>query len=270
MLSIEKQILFLLSRTSGMEAKQLIQIYTRLDYVEQSIRNVLSRLKKEGLIEATARSCYRITAQGREVLQSVSSKPSLYNRTWDKTWCFVMLEISENERKKRDRFRSALLQLGFGHLYKSVYVSPWDYSAEVSQLIRSAGIEQYVTVTRSSIVCNEITAERSKTIWPLEALNVHYQEKWRWYLESFLPSLQQSISQKAAPLDLFIHYLHIGEVISELSLRDPMLPAELLPSDWAGKTILNEFYRTFQSFAVLIPKDSPYQAFMDTSIHLPG
>lgn len=35
-----------------------------------------------------------------------------------------MLEVPEQERKKRDAFRTAILQLGYGLLYNSVYISP--------------------------------------------------------------------------------------------------------------------------------------------------
>ncbi|WP_236841285.1 hypothetical protein [Brevibacillus formosus] len=58
------------------------------------------------------------------------------------------------------------------------------------------------------------------------------------------------------PLELFVLYLHVGEVISGISLRDSMLPVSLLPYDWMGHRVIAELYCSFQSFATLIPSSS--------------
>lgn len=262
MQSIEKQILFLLTKKRCMHAKELVQIYTKRGYKEQSIRNVLSRMKKEQYIQAEERSLYSIVDKGEQFLSFVNRKPWQYDVDWKHKWCFVHFEVPELERVKRDQFRLHLLQLGFGQLYKGVYVSPWDYSKQLLPWIHASSMEEYVTISEASMLFGDITPERAAEIWPLGDIHQLYQEKWQWYQGEFLPALNQEIRGGLDPLELFVLYLHIGEVISELSLRDPMLPIALLPEDWMGHTIIAELYRSFQSFATLIPSSSDYYQFL--------
>ena len=60
MLSIEKQILYLLTRVSVIEVQELVRIYEGRGYSSQYIRNVLSQLKKDGYVESPFRSTYKI------------------------------------------------------------------------------------------------------------------------------------------------------------------------------------------------------------------
>jgi phenylacetic acid degradation operon negative regulatory protein len=123
------------------EGKDLIKIYETKNYTPQTIRNLLSKLKKEKLVESKARSVYGITTYGKEVIESLSNKVHFYNLEWDGSWYMLMAEIPETERRKRDAFRRSLVHLGFGQFYKSVYVYPWDLTKEVLQLIHSLEIE---------------------------------------------------------------------------------------------------------------------------------
>jgi phenylacetic acid degradation operon negative regulatory protein len=260
--SIEKQILFLLTRKRELSANELVKIYTKRGYKEQSIRNILSRLKKDEYIRVGGRSIYSIVDKGQNFLSFVNRKPWQYDAEWRKNWYFVQFEIPEMHRAKRDQLRSNLLELGFGQLYKGVYVSPWDYSKQLSSLFRSNGVETFVTVSEVSILFNEITKDRAAEIWPLAEVHTLYQEKQRWYQEQFLPSLTKEIQDGMNPLELFVLYLHIGEVISEISLIDPILPLSLLPDEWIGHRVIQELYRSFQSFITLIPRESGYYDFL--------
>jgi phenylacetic acid degradation operon negative regulatory protein len=262
MLSIEKQILFLLTRKRCMHAKELIQIYTKRGYKEQSIRNVLSRMKKEKYIHAEERSLYSIVDKGELFLSFVNRKPWQYDVDWNRKWYFVHFEVPETERIRRDQFRLQLLQLGFGQLYKGVYVSPWDYSKQLLSWIHAASMDEYVTISEASILFRDITPERAADIWPLADIHRLHQEKWQWYQDEFVPALNKEIRGRMDPLELFVLYLHVGEVISEISLRDPMLPVSLLPYDWMGHRVIAELYRSFQSFATLIPSTSSYYQFL--------
>jgi phenylacetic acid degradation operon negative regulatory protein len=262
MLSIEKQILFLLTKKNELSAKELVQIYTKRGYKEQSIRNVLSRLKKEEYIRAGNRSMYSIIEKGQDFLAFVNRKPWQYDIEWRNMWYFVHFEIPETLRTKRDQLRYQLIQLGFGQLYKGVYISPWDYRKQLLSLVRQNGVEEYVMLSEASVLINDITKERVAAVWPLAEVHGLYEERWSWYQTQFLPSLNKEIQGGMDPLELFALYLHIGEVISEISLKDPMLPLSLLPSNWIGRQVISELYRSFQSFTTLIPRDSVYFEFL--------
>ncbi|NIK23837.1 PaaX family transcriptional regulator C-terminal domain-containing protein [Paenibacillus lupini] len=267
MLSIEKQLLYLLTSGDGAGAgaavSRLIQVYEARGISHQIVRNALSKLKKEGYAESAERSRYRATPLGEEFIRIVNAKPGLYEKEWDRQWCMVLFEIPESERRRRDSFRTELLQLGFGSLYKSVYVSPWDYREEVIRLGEQCDVSSYITVTNTSIVHNDITSEQSIHLWPIEELQEMYRRKESWfqeYLEPALARLEDTGSTEG--LQLFVYFLELGDVIAELGLRDPMLPNELLPDNWTGKQLMQQFQASLRQIALAIPEQSPYRAFV--------
>jgi phenylacetic acid degradation operon negative regulatory protein len=268
-LSIEKQILYLLSRSGGiMEARELVRIYEARGYSPQSVRNVLSGLKKDEYAASPRRSAYTITEKGLAFLRSVNQKPFIRQNEWNGSWLMVMLEIPETDRKKRDNLRSDLLQLGFGLLYKSVYISPWDHSARVRELLDLYGIDNAAAAI-GSFLWEGITRERAKRIWPLESIRKLYEDKWRWFRDQFVPGVEAELalcgSAYPDPLKLFVHFLHLAEVTSELNLQDPMLPSALLPDDWPGYRALSEMMAFNRKLAGCIPCNSPYARFVRSS-----
>jgi phenylacetic acid degradation operon negative regulatory protein len=220
----------------------------------------LSRLKKEGYIASPARSMYQITAAGRSYIKSINSKPARYHQQWDHIWDVVMLEVPEPERKKRDAFRTAILQLGFGLLYNSVYISPWNYRQEVAEYIQSLELEGHVSILRGEFAENPITPAKARTIWQLDKVEEMYQEKHSWSLQEFAPLVDETIRDGQA-LRLFLLYLQIGETLSGLFMADPSLPDELLPADWSGKIVLTELQAQSRRLAEAIPQDSFYAQF---------
>lgn len=263
MLSIEKQLLFLLSRTESMESQELIRIYEKRNYSAPYIRNALSRLKKEGYAITPSRSSYRITDAGRSFIQSINLKPRLYDDHWDHMWHLVMLEIPESERKKRDQFRTDITQVGFGLLYNSVYISPWSYDSEVLQLIDKHQLDKRVTIFRGSLPHQPITPEQASRIWQLPQVEQMYREQWQTFTGQFQPAMQKALHSHAEPLELFTLYLHLGEMISGLYLVDPMLPESLLPPQWEGKKILQTLQQHLAELVQAIPSDSFYASFLD-------
>ncbi|WP_041614696.1 PaaX family transcriptional regulator C-terminal domain-containing protein [Paenibacillus sp. JDR-2] len=268
MLSIEKQLLYLLTSGdgagSGAAVSRLIEVYEARGISHQIVRNALSRLKKEGYAESAERSRYKATPLGEKFIRIINAKPGLYEKEWDGQWCMVMFEIPESERRRRDSFRSELLQLGFGSLYKSVYVSPWDYRDEVIRLGRQCEVAGYITVASTRIVHNGITQEHCFRLWPLKELQALYRDKDRWLQEHLVPVLKGlEHTGDEDGLQLFVLFLELGEIIAELGLRDPMLPDPLLPDDWTGKRQMKQFQGSLRQIAQAIPEQSPYRAFVE-------
>lgn len=264
MLSVEKQILYLISSTRDIDVKTLVDIYEARDVSPQIIRNSLSRLKKDGYIESTERSRYAVTPLGSEFIQTINRKPLLIEKKWDAVWHMVMFEVPESDRKKRDAFRGGLLQLGFGLLYKSVYISPWDYREDVLRLADSLEITDWITIGEGTLVHNGLTPEKAWEIWNLSALSEVYKAKQDWIRSHFSPSLERLLREE--PVDdraLFVRFLELGETIAELGLSDPILPEDLLPRDWIGRSCFLEYQRMLRTIAASIPEHSEYRAFVN-------
>jgi phenylacetic acid degradation operon negative regulatory protein len=261
LLSIEKQMLFLLSHIENMKIQELIRIYESRGYASISIRNSLSRLKKEGYVTAPSRSVYRITDAGRGFIRSINGKPRHYDESWDGKWVVVMIGVSEEERKKRDRFRTEMLQFGFGLLYNGVYISPWDHREDISGCVEKLGLTDKVTFFHGAADPGHITPEKSRAIWQLDKVAQLYQQKWMWYEGEFKKAMRTTVNGDREPLELFLLYLQLGEAVSDLFLVDPMLPKELLPDDWTAKHKLKHMLDDHALLARLIPENSIYARF---------
>lgn len=270
-MTIEKQILHLMSKVEEIEGKELIKIYETMNYTPQTIRNLLSKLKKGKYIKSLNRSIYQITSLGKEIVTSSYTNKNYYNEKWDGKWYIILMEIPEVERKKRDVFRRNLIQLGFGQLYKSTYIYPWDISQAVINIIDSLEIEEYVTILASNeFILNDISTEgypgmnKATKIWDIEKINDVYKEKLNWFKHDFEPTIVELLNgQNKDPLKIFSNYLQISEAINELLSIDPMLPPEFLPMSCIGTNVLSEFYRSHHSLATLIPKDCFYYKFVE-------
>ncbi|WP_342546641.1 PaaX family transcriptional regulator C-terminal domain-containing protein [Paenibacillus sp. FSL P2-0089] len=261
LLSVEKTMLFLLSKVKQMGAQQIVEIYEQRGYTSTYIRNALSRLKKEGYIASPARSWYNVTAEGLAYIKAINSKPARYQEQWDHTWDVVMLEVPESERKKRDLFRSALGQLGYGLLYNSVYISPWNYQDEVAAQIQKLELDGKVSILQGQFQEGMITPLKAQDIWHLNDIEALYRKKAVWLKEEFAPRLADTL-QAGQPLQLFLLYLLMGEELSGLFMADPYLPDELLPDHWPGKQVLSDMREYMVKAAQAIPADSFYAPFV--------
>lgn len=95
---------------------------------DQVFRNMLSQLKKRGLIENT-NSIWSITQKGKDFVTTYlyphaqKRNDYLKNRHRKKNM-IIAFDIPEKYRKKRDWLRIELISLGFVQLQKSVWFGP--------------------------------------------------------------------------------------------------------------------------------------------------
>ncbi|MGX6444017.1 PaaX family transcriptional regulator C-terminal domain-containing protein [Neobacillus sp. K501] len=269
-MTIENQTLYLLSKVQEIEGKEVIKIYEAMGYTPQSVRNIFSKLKKDHYIHSTGRSIYQITEAGKEFITSRYEKENFYNHIWDNKWFMVLSEIPETLRKKRDAFRKSLIEVGFGSLYKSVYIYPWDRTRVVLSIIDSLEIEEYVTILSSDdFIMNKISRDGSNAnnqasrIWNLREVNDLYQEKLEFYKTTSEPHIAEFVSKKSQDyLQLFICYLKVDTLKNELLEKDPMLPPEFLPGNWMGTHVLSTLSHASEKIKRLIPESSIYFKFL--------
>lgn len=255
-------MLFLISSADGIDVKRLIEIYDARNVAEQVVRNALVRLKKDEYIHSLERSKYSITERGLDFITTINRKPLLLDKRWDGQWLTVMFEVPESERKKRDALRSDLLQLGFGPLYKGVYITPWDYAEEVLRFAEQYDLGACLTLLRGSFIYQSPTPLRAKQLWPLEELNEIYRGRMDWFRTEFVPAADRLLEAPADGLAIFVRFLELGELLAELSLSDPMLPQELLDESWLGRACFGEMQVYLNKLANAIPTTSTYYAFV--------
>ncbi|KYG33344.1 PaaX family transcriptional regulator C-terminal domain-containing protein [Alkalihalobacillus trypoxylicola] len=268
-MALEDQIMFLLSKKKEMQGKEIIQIFEAQNYSNQTTRNALTKLKKLSYLSTVQRGCYSLTSKGLESYHVLRNKENFYHQKWNNNWIFVMLEIPEELRKKRDAFRNQLIRLGFGQLYKSVYVYPWDIRHKLFDLIDSLEIENYITILMGdTFILNPINPEgtpgpnSAEKIWNLPSIADIYVEKKAWLDEHYSLHNQLAIKPSSNLLTTFAQFLLLKELRDELITKDPMLPPEFLPGSWIGTKVLFEIENLLHSFAKILEKDGDYSVFV--------
>ena len=261
MLPIDKQMLFLLTRVPKLSSARFVEIYTARGYSAQSIRNILSRLKQECYIESPERSNYAITEFGRRTLHAVANKGFRYQEEWDGQWHLVTFEIPESIRSKRYQLKGLLTSLGFAALYGSTYISPWNYTGQIAQLVDQLELQPHVTQIRGALQPFTLTREQAGRLWDLDKVRSAQEQKWEWFQQTWLQEVKRNIASGDA-LQLFIRYLELGEEMGELVILDPMLPPDFLPEGWRGSEMLGTFYTHFSSLHRDVPKEEYFYPLM--------
>lgn len=190
----------------------LLTLMRRLGFTDGVVRTALSRLTADGWLDRirTGRmSFYRLAARG---LQEISvATPRIYgplSRPWNGQLRIVLADAG-TDRIKLDHAGYALVAPG-------VLIAP-DYAAVPSDVL-------YL------LAGGEPEAVRSVAgrVWPLSTLAATYSA----FVEQFTPMLQGAAC--LAPLDAMGARVLLIHQYRRIILRDPHLPAALLPTPWPG------------------------------------
>ena len=118
-----------------------------------SLSKAIYNIGRSGYLEVVEKDnqkVVRITKKGRFKLW----KPQII-KEWDGRWRLIAFDIPEEIRKKRQSFRSALKQLGFIQMQKSLWICPYDVSEEIEKVLDMLDIEEYVDYFIADAITNK-------------------------------------------------------------------------------------------------------------------
>lgn len=164
-----------------------------------------------------------LTKKGTRRLEKIFplSQPTF---RWNKTWIFVIFDIPEQHRTKRNVLRAYLQKWKFGKLQNSVWVSVHDASQELIELCRLYRIEQPQLLFWKTKNIGMDPKKAASYIWDLKKLNQRYKK----YIEEY--------STDGSRFQGIVAFRAIAQ-------DDPQLPQELLPTPWNGW----EAFRIYQT-----------------------
>jgi phenylacetic acid degradation operon negative regulatory protein len=219
----------------------LLEFFATLDIDAGVVRTAMSRLAADGWLEREKvgrNSFYRLVKKGRQTFDAATQH--IYD-TPPSGWTgrFELLLIGE--AADRDAAREALKNAGFGSPLPGVWVAPSgvpipEEAAKAIRLEVSAEDEAGRRLLRES--------------WPLDRTADAYLK----FIKTFKP-LQGWISRpdRVSDAEAFTARILLIHYYRRVVLRDPLLPAALLPPDWPGgaaRKLCGEIYR-----AVLPPSE---------------
>jgi|SRR3989344_4610458 len=112
--------------------------------------NSLYQLKQSGMVEMTKKNnqlFLKLTNKGE--LKALIAKIKIPNKTrWDGKWRFVIFDIPEVSKQKRDQLRRLLKQAGFKKIQSSVFASPYPIAREAIEYLKKVKLKKYIKFLR--------------------------------------------------------------------------------------------------------------------------
>jgi phenylacetic acid degradation operon negative regulatory protein len=209
----------------------LVRLLAPLGVHPPAVRTAVSRMVRQGWLEPVridGQPGYALTARARRRLDDAAAR--IYRtgagdgaEDWDRHWHLAILREVPNARR-REQLASQLAFLGWAPLSDGAWVGLRN-DAEVDQILGVEGI----AADRFRAPVDAGAVEFARRVWKLDELGASY-DAWLNEAKALVESAGDDTSDEQA-------FAVRSELVHEwrkFLFRDPGLPAELLPQDWAG------------------------------------
>jgi phenylacetic acid degradation operon negative regulatory protein len=228
---------YVLNRGGEIGIGSLVTLLSNFGLSEQAIRSAVSRMCRSGLLKAKRtnnKSYYSLTSEGHSLLTEGAQR--IFQRKkphWDGNWNIVTYSIPESMRQTRDTLRLELGWMGYGALGEATWISPYDRTREVNNLLQKLNIEEYVHVFSARHQGGTDPKRIVSRCWDLGKIHQKYAE----FLTEYRPKLERHLKRLQAgetiePSECFVERFKLIHEFRKLPFCDPDLPQELLPENW--------------------------------------
>lgn len=204
----------------------------------QTLSSTLGRLAAKGWVSAKRdRSSkelqYAISDGGQGVVTRTLNHLKLTSdEEWDGRWLFVFFNIPEKSRKYRDILRNRLMQVGFGRVQNSVWVTGRDVRFEIQDLLEHEQIRNATTVIRPVLEEEDARELVRSFVWEWAYLNAEYKR----FIAQGKTFINSSVKDPFKAKLLVYHY-------AKLLSQDPKLPNHLEPSGYSRLEAHNTYLK---------------------------
>jgi len=249
----------------GLWIGNLIALVAPFGVNERLVRTSVLRLSREGWLSARQigrRSYYELTAAGRQRIRDSGRRIYAGPRTiWDGRWHLVLTGLGEIEEGPRARLRRELRWLGFGALGPNIFAHPQADLEALRNVLEALVLRQEVVVMRGRTEALAGIAPSHELLgraFDLRDLSEAYES----FLHRFEIFREREGLRRIAPPSAFRLRILMSHEFRRVRLRDPGLPAELLPKDWIGGrawALARDLYE-----ALLVGSDAHLRAVAET------
>lgn len=213
----------LLPRGESLWLGALHSFFSGLGIGDGVVRTAMSRLAADGWLERNKvgrNSFYRLTGKGRAVFAEAAERIyHLQPANWDGKFSLLIASPASD----RDSLRKALEEAGYGAPAPGLWIAPSSWP------VPQAATSEIRLQTEGDAAGLRALAARA---WPLAEIA----EAYRHFISVFSPLLAAlEKGMKPSDLDAIIARVLLIHEYRRIILRDPALPAEILPEDWPGR-----------------------------------
>ncbi|MDE2418937.1 MAG: phenylacetic acid degradation operon negative regulatory protein PaaX [Burkholderiales bacterium] len=232
-----------LPRGGGIWLGSLIGLMEVLGLNERLVRTSVFRLVKDEWLQTQVhgrRSNYLLTPVGRRRFEEASAHIYAARAPqWDHRWRLVSV-VGELDLRTREAVRRSMAWQGFGELSMEVFVHPSADLGACMESLQSDGLRA-VLPKLLPLMANHAglgnvgtDADMVQRAWNLNHLAQGYLEFGATY-QPVLDEVQVGGGKRLDGATAFLARALMIHDYRRLLLRDPELPAELLPSLWPGE-----------------------------------
>ncbi|HTB29498.1 MAG TPA: phenylacetic acid degradation operon negative regulatory protein PaaX [Steroidobacteraceae bacterium] len=221
----------IMPRGGAIALGSLIPLASLFGLNERLVRTATARLAQEGWLTGRRvgkRSEYRLSNGGRERFAEATER--IYGDPANEgsgRWTLIVLPPMPVAQRRR--LRQELAWQGFGALGNGVFAHPQVPARALAWQIREANLPDRTLVFEADLASPATPAPLVKLGWDLEDLAKRYQR----FVGRF-GLVEAALDTRLEPRIGFIVRTLLIHEYRRLHLRDPLLPARLLPGDWPG------------------------------------
>ncbi len=219
--------LFIRRNSGWVSIAQLIELLEPLGADAASTRTAVSRLKRDGLIEACGRdgiAGYLLTADG-EGFFADGDQRVLERSESDGRWVLASFSVPESKRAIRYKIRARLIELGFGQLSSGLLIAPAGLSSEAERTLRRNGLEQWVALWNAEFGALGDIGDVISNSWDIDDLR----ERYKSFISEAGAALNRGVTSESVA---YQSYLHLVNEWRELAYLDPGLMSAVMGADW--------------------------------------
>jgi len=245
----------LYARAQGgwMSVASLVSLLADLGVDEPAVRSSISRLKRREILCARRQggaAGYELSPAAEAILAEGDHRIFRTERArLADGWLLAVFSVPEAERHKRHVLRSQLARLGFGTAAPGVWIAPAYLYEATGDMLARLGLSGYADLFRADHLAatglaGGDLAAKVRQWWDLdqtERLAGDFVTAWEPVLRAWSRRRPAAHAREA-----FAGYVRVLTDWRRLPYLDPGLPAELLPSRWAGARAAEVFF-TLQS-----------------------
>ncbi len=228
----------------------VIRLLAPFGLSERRVRTSMFRLARQGWLETAPvgrRSQYALTPGGAQRFAVAHARIYGYPAdAWDDTW--ELLLTHRLDARQRRLAATELHWAGYGDFGPGVFARPRRAGNAVPALLRSAPYNEAIVAARATddaTLGGRTLAAASEEAWDLRGVAALYRQlihRFGTVIERF----RASPADAHHPEQCFVVRTLLVHDYRRALLRDPQLPAALLPLDWPGPAayaLCRDFYR---------------------------
>lgn len=209
---------------------------------DRLVRTTLFRLREEDWLAATRygrKSYYQLTELGDNETRRAERRIYYHDTPpWDGSWTLVFLVVQSLEAELRRELEQELGWIGFGPVTKHVWAHPGGDIELVAERIKRLELSGKVIAMRCENIQNIDLGlnidDRELAVMCMPVAEV--ESSYTQFIQDFSPLLdeQGKLTMQGGNAEMLSLRLLMMDEYRRANLRDPRLPMELLPANWAG------------------------------------